>query len=77
MHLLEEPGNPEEDQVPPIQEAFCCPLRQSLGAMMRFTAAKLGAVHASVIVVVRGRREAGSWRLVSLACAEASHVGEC
>ena len=52
MHLLEEPGNPEEDQVPPIQEAFCCPLRQSLGAMMRFTAAKLGAVHASVIVVV-------------------------
>ena len=45
--------------MPPIQEAFCCPLRQSLGAMMRFTAAKLGAVHASAIVVVRGRREAG------------------
>jgi len=32
---------------------------------MPFTAAKLGAVHASVIVVVSGRRRAGSWRLGS------------
>src|ERR1700726_3797769 len=30
---------------------------------MPFTAAKLGAVHASVIVVLRGRRGAGSWKL--------------
>src|ERR1700730_2135368 len=42
---------------------------------MPFTAAKLGAVHASVIVVVRGRREAGSWKLGSSACAKTSHAG--
>ena len=42
---------------------------------MPFTAAKLGAVHASVIVVVRGRRGAGSWKLGSSACAKTSHAG--
>jgi len=44
---------------------------------MPFTAAKLGAVHASVIVVVRGWRGAGSWRLGSSACAEASLGNHC
>ena len=43
--------------------------------MMPFTAAKIGAVQGSVIVVVSGRRGAGSWRLGSSVCAEASHVG--
>ena len=33
--LLRGAGQSRKDQVPPIQEAFCCPLRQSLGAMMR------------------------------------------
>src|SRR3984893_12026169 len=41
--------------------------------MIPFTAAKLGAVQGSVIVVVRGRRGAGSWKLGSSACAKTSH----
>jgi hypothetical protein len=37
---------------------------------MPFTAAKIGAVQGSVIVVVSGRRGAGSWRLGSSVCAD-------